>query len=119
MRSKRDRTDVQKLNLTDTQRTWFHWNRSDHNVAEAPPETFDAWIRDYVEEITDVDTSIWEIFQRWGIINTVIKARLLALKPREDGSQILEAFSSETEASSEEKASTENNGESASQAAGD
>lgn len=113
---KSDRTGVQKLNLMAAPRTWFHWNGSDYNVSAVPANIFDAWIRDYVEEIEDVDTAVWEIFQRWEIINVVIKGRLLMLQQREDGSQMLEAFSSTMDSDSEEKASDLNDDESASQA---
>jgi len=116
LNKKSDRTGVQKLNLMDTPRTWFHWNGDDYSVSAAPANVFDAWIRDYVEEIEDVDTAVWEIFQRWEIINTVIKGRLLMLQQREDGSQILEAFSSGSASEPEEKASSQNDGESASRA---
>lgn len=118
MSSKKDRTSVQRLKLTDAPRTWFHWNGSEHNVETVPADIFDAWIREYVDVIEDVDTATWEIFQRWGIINAVIADHLLMLKNREDGSQILEAFSSELTSGSEEKASDENTGETASKAAG-
>lgn len=103
MTRKRDRTDV-LLNLLETPQTWFHWNESDVNVKEAPPEIFDAWIAQYVDEITDVDRSTWEIFLRWEIINDCIKAGILRLDLSEEKASIVEV---ESEAFSSDKDTNE------------
>lgn len=56
-----------------------------HNVKDASPEIFDAWVRDYVEEIQGVDTAVWQIFHRWNIINDLLKGEFLDLVQYEDG----------------------------------
>lgn len=103
-RKKREK-GVKTLNLLDAPRTWFLYDQGVFNVKEAPPDVFDAWIRQYVEEITNVDTSFWEIFHRWGIINSCIRGGVLTLRKGDDGSQVVEAFSSGSEVKEEEKAS--------------
>lgn len=108
MTRKRERTDV-LLNLLETPRTWFHWNGKDENVKEALPDVFDAWISQYVEEITDVDRSVWEIFHRWDIINACIRGGVLRLQRSEEKASIVEA-------EVEEKASDGSSGETASEA---
>lgn len=104
-RRKKREKGVKTLNLLDAQRTWFLYDQGVFNVKEAPPDIFDAWIRQFVEEITNVDTSFWEIFHRWGIINSCIRGGVLTLRKGDDGSQVIEAFSSGSEVRGEEKAS--------------
>lgn len=89
----------------DVPRTFFLFNGKEQNVNEASPDIFDAWIWQYVEEITGVDTSVWEVFHRWGIINTAIQEGVFVLVGRPDGSQIVEEKASDERADSEEKAS--------------
>lgn len=102
---KSEKKSARLLNLLDAPRTWFHFNGSEQNVKEALPEVFDAWIRQYVEEITNVDVTLWEIYHRWGIINACIRGGILTLHGQEDGSQVVEEKSSESEAKVEEKTS--------------
>lgn len=102
---KKRKKGVKTLNLLDAPRTWFLYDQGVFNVKEAPPDVFDAWIRQYVEEITNVDTSFWEIYHRWGIVNSCIRGGVLRLCPQDDGNQVLEAFSSESEVKIEEKTS--------------
>jgi len=99
---KREWTDV-LLKLLETPRTWFHWNESDVNVKEAPPEVFDAWISQYAL-ISNVDREKWEIFHRWDIINACIKGGRLKLQQSEEKASIVEV-------EVEEKASEENTDE--------
>lgn len=106
---KRSVKGVKMLNLLDAQRTLFLFDQSVFNVKEARPDVFDAWIRQYVENITNVDTAFWEIYHRWGIINSCIRGGVLCLRIQDDGTQIVEAKSSgrrsESEVMAEEKAS--------------
>lgn len=106
---KKEKSSVKTLNLLDAPRTWFHFDKSVWNVKEAPPDVFDAWIRQYVENITNVNTGTWEIFHRWAIINSCIRGGVLGLRIHEDGTQVVEektsTTSSESEARAEVKAS--------------
>lgn len=102
---RKERKSVKTLNLLDAPRTWFLYDSGVQNVKEAQPDVFDAWIRQYVEDITNVDTSFWEIYHRWGIINSCIRGGVLRLRIQDDGSQVVEAFSSEPEVKVEEKTS--------------
>lgn len=104
---KRERAGV-LLNLSETPRTWFHWNGKDENIREAPPEVFDAWISQYAL-ISNVDRDVWEIFHRWDIINLCIRSSVLRLQKSEGKASIVEA-------DSEAFPSDENSGESAPQA---
>lgn len=108
MTKRSERTSV-LLNLMDAPRTSFRWNGNDENVATAAPDVFDAWISEYVESITDVDRTEWEVFDRWEIINECIKGGVLALEQSEEKASIVEV---ESEAFS----SSENEDSSASQA---
>jgi len=91
---KREQTGV-LLNLLETPVTWFHWNEKDINVKEAPPDIFDAWISQYVDEITDVDRAAWDIFQRWEIINACIWDGIFRLQRSEGKASIVEVESEE------------------------
>ena len=97
MTKRNERTSV-LLNLMDAPRTSFRWNENDENVAAALPSVFDAWISEYVENITDVDRAEWEVFDRWEIINVCIKEGVLRLEWSEEKASIVEveseAFSS-------------------------
>lgn len=92
---KKSETTVKTLNLLDARQTWFLSNGSEYNVREAPPEVFDVWIRQHVEEIVNVDTARWEIYDRWFIINACIEEDVLYLRPMGDGNQSLEEKSSD------------------------
>lgn len=70
-------------------------------MKEALPEVFDAWIRQYVEEIANVDTTLWEIYHRWGVINACIRGGILSLRDLEDGRKVVEEKTSKLEAKSE------------------
>lgn len=102
---KKEESKGKTLNLLDAHRTWFQFDGSAYSVKSAPPSVFDAWIRQYVEEITNVDTAVWEIFHRWDIINACIEDDILCLHKQGDGNQTLEEKASESEVDSEEKAS--------------
>ncbi len=54
-------------------------------MSDAPPEVFDAFIAQVVEEIVNVDRSEWEIFERWHIINACLEADVLILRELPDG----------------------------------
>lgn len=105
VKRKREKKNVKLLNLLDAQKTWFLFDESVFNVKEAPPDVFDTWIRQYVEEIANVDTAFWEIYHRWGIINSCIRGGVLTLRSQGDGSQIVEEKVSVSEVQVEEKAS--------------
>src|SRR5205807_3894239 len=92
-------TSALLLNLLDTPQTWFRFQGNEHNVKEAPPEIFDAWISQYAL-ISNVDREQWEIFHRWGVINACIRAGVLKLSQSEEKASIVEV-------QSEEKASDE------------
>lgn len=86
----------QHLELRNAAQTWFQVDGQEYSVKNAPPAVFDAWIRQFVEEIVNVDTSTWSVFQRWNIINAVLREGLLSivdgvLKPLEDFSSSGEA----------------------------
>lgn len=48
-------------------------------VASAPPEIFDVFVADLVEEIADVDRAEWEIFDRWNVVNDLLKEGIVML----------------------------------------
>jgi hypothetical protein len=50
---------------------------------------FDAWIREYVETIINVNTFLWDIFDRWQIVNAVLEGKFLVLMDQEDGTFFL------------------------------
>lgn len=100
----KQRTIVRELNLLETPVTWFNWKGSEHTVKETPAEMFDQWIRQYVDQVVNVDVSVWEIFHRWGIINACINGKFLELVDREgDGRLLKEPDKQEKEDSSELK----------------
>lgn len=106
---KRSENNVKMLNLLDAPRTWFLYNKNEYSVSEAPPDVFDAWIRQHVEEITGVNTTVWEIYDRWFIIDACIEEDVLFLQDMGDGNQSIEEKasddSSDSEVKEEEKAS--------------
>lgn len=81
--------------------TFFVWQNAKHNVRQAPPEIFDQWIRQYVEEIIDVNTQIWDKFDRWGIINEILKGGFLILFDEQNGTFSLRSKQEMEEESSE------------------
>jgi hypothetical protein len=93
------------LALLDTMRTYFLWNKHEWNVKDAAPDVFDHWIRQFVDEIVNVDTATWEIFHRWNIINAVIDGQFLIVRKRGDGTLLVEAKASASEPIPEAKAS--------------
>jgi hypothetical protein len=58
-------------------------------VSDAPPEVFEAFIAEVVEEIVNVDRAQWDIFDRWHIINACLEADVLLLMELPDGRLIL------------------------------
>lgn len=99
------------LELKNVGRTLFEWEEQTYTVKDAPPGIFDQWIRQYVEEIINVDTFLWDIFDRWQIINAVLKAGILHLEEMPNGTFFFrierkaELKSSELELEAEEKSS--------------
>jgi hypothetical protein len=77
------------LKLAQTRVTSFQWGGQEAKVVDAPPEVFDAFITEAVEEIVNVDRAEWEIFERWHIINACLEADVLILTERPDGSLTL------------------------------
>jgi hypothetical protein len=73
------------LKLAQTRVTSFHWAGEEVMVSDAPPEVFDAFIAQVVEEIVHVDRAAWEIFDRWHIINACLEADVLILTELPDG----------------------------------
>jgi hypothetical protein len=57
----------------------FLWDNGKHDVGQAEPETFNAWINQFFEEIVNVDTSVWDLHQRWQVVNEVLDAGLLVI----------------------------------------
>jgi hypothetical protein len=97
------------LALRKTAVTSFTWQNEKHNVRQAEASIFDAWIRQYVETISDVDTTTWDKFHRWQIINTVLQAGLLFVVEEEDGTCSLRARQdSEVKSSAVELAGSDN-----------
>lgn len=76
------------MELKNVGQTFFTWKRQKYSVESAPPDAFDGWIRQYVEEIINVDTFLWDIFDRWQIVNAVLKGGILAIKQQPDGSHL-------------------------------
>lgn len=77
------------LKLVRVNQTLFRWQEKEQTVLDASPEVFDDWIRQYVEQIENVDTLTWPIHHRWNIINDVLQAGLLTLQERADGVDML------------------------------
>jgi hypothetical protein len=73
------------LKLAHTRLTSFHWAGQEVTVSDAPPEVFDAFMAEVVEEIVHVDRAAWDIFDRWHIINACLEADVLILTERPDG----------------------------------
>ncbi len=84
--------DLSYLPLRDVVKTQFETQNATYTVKDAHPDIFDSWIRQYVEEIQNVNTAIWTVFQRWNIINELLKERIVKLLPTEEGYK-LEAIS--------------------------
>jgi hypothetical protein len=78
------------LRLAQLKETSFQWEEETHQVADAPVEVFDAFIAEVVEEIVNVDRTIWDIFDRWNIINACLEADVLLLTELPDGSLLLD-----------------------------
>lgn len=76
------------LKLAQTKVTSFLWRGQSQIVADAPAEAFDAWIAEVVEQIINVDRAIWNIYDRWNIINACLEAEVLTLSevPGQGGS---------------------------------
>ena len=108
--------NTRQLKLMETPRTLFLWNEQEQNVKDTPATLFDAWIRQYVDTIVNVDIETWEIFHRWQVINAVRRGQLLTLRDREDGTLILEEKASTSEAKSEAFSSEAMSNETASEA---
>lgn len=77
------------MKLEDSERMFFDLDGKKQNVEIAPPEVFDAFISEVVEDIKNVDRAKWPIFQRWRIINACLPEDVLLLEERPDGSLLL------------------------------
>lgn len=96
------------LKLQQVSQTFLTWQSERYSVKDAPPDVFDAWIRQYVETILNVDTFQWDIFDRWQIINAVLDVGILVIHSdtlEHPSIQLSEEKSSELIVSSEEKSS--------------
>jgi hypothetical protein len=71
-------------------RTFFYWEEKQYNVRQAQPIVFDGWVRQYVEEIVDVDTEEWDVYDRWQIVNALLSEKFLLMIEGEDGSSVLQ-----------------------------
>ncbi len=68
------------LELRKVGQTFLTFNGQRYSVEAAPPEIFDQWIRQFVNTILNVDTFLWDIFDRWQIINAVLDGGFLTLE---------------------------------------
>lgn len=84
------------LKLEQTRTTSFLWRGQSLLVADAPAEAFDPWIAEVVEQIINVDRTMWNIYDRWNIINACLEAEVLTLAEVEGGSLQL-AYADEME----------------------
>jgi hypothetical protein len=75
--------------LNQAVKTLFTWQGQSYNVRQAPAPVFDGWVRQYVEEIQDVDTGEWDIYDRWNIVNALLQGKFLFLVAGESGSSVL------------------------------
>ena len=73
------------LELRKTAVTFFTWQSEKHNVRQALPNVFDAWILQFFEEIINVDRTVWDKYQRWHIINDCLRAGIVELIDMQDG----------------------------------
>lgn len=77
------------LALKNTAITFFRWQDERYSVRLSQASVFDAWVRQYVEEIVNVDTAEWDIYDRWDIVNELLKGGFLVLEEEERGTFIL------------------------------
>ena len=99
------------LELAKVDQTFLIYEKQKYSVEAVPPDVFDKWIRQFVETIINVDTFLWDIFDKWQIINAVLEGQFLTMKDQGDGTFLLqskhesEEKASEAPEQSEEKAS--------------
>lgn len=67
------------LELKKAATTFLTWQNEPFSVRAAPARIFDLWVRQFVEQIVDVDTQAWDIYDRWNIINELLKGGYLVL----------------------------------------
>jgi hypothetical protein len=67
------------LELKKAATTFLTWQNEQFSVRQAPARIFDLWVRQFVEEIVDVNTEEWDIYDRWNIINELLKGGFLVL----------------------------------------
>jgi hypothetical protein len=79
---------LKRFDLKTVAASSFDWEGQSHTVRQAPSSVFDTWVRQYVEEIEDVNTELWDIFDRWGIIKALLNEGYLTLT-QENGTSML------------------------------
>lgn len=77
------------LALKHTTITFYRWQEERYSVRLSVATVFDAWVRQYVEEIVNVDTVEWDIYDRWGIVNELLRGGFLVLAEEEGGTFLL------------------------------
>lgn len=73
----------------------FEWEGKWYTIRQAPAPVFDVWVRQFVEQIEDVNTEQWDIFDRWGIVKALLNEKFLVLT-QDDGSSKLRGRAEET-----------------------
>jgi hypothetical protein len=79
---------LKRFDLKTVAAASFIWEGERYTVRHAPIQVFDTWVRQYVETIEDVDTQIWDIFDRWGIVKALLQGNFLTLS-QENGTSML------------------------------
>lgn len=67
------------LSLKQAATTFLTWQGEQFSVRQAPAKVFDLWVRQFVEQIEDVNIEEWDIYDRWNIINELLKGGFLVL----------------------------------------
>jgi hypothetical protein len=80
--------------------TFYRSEEKELDLRGASPETIDAWALTIVDEITNVNREVWDVFARWKFINWAISESLLDMSY--EGEKIIL-----TEVQTEEKTSAE------------
>jgi hypothetical protein len=74
------------LELKKAATTFLTWQGESFSVRQAPARIFDLWVRQFVEQIVNVDAQLWDIYDRWNIINELLKGGFLVLVEGKGGS---------------------------------
>lgn len=75
------------MKLLETPKTFYKFRGQEFTVAYAPALAFDAWARQFYDDIQNVNRLAWTIHNRWQLVNDLLGKGVLSLIRNEgDGS---------------------------------